>query len=143
MKTACSVAHYSGLLLFNRHRSSISIRQTRRINFQFVKISRIPIRQSFANCKQIKCAATGGNGHRELMSKDRFDSSEPFWSLRSLAVFLREQPIQLKYIEWPTFQSTVKTASLTLVLVAFLIVALSSIDSALCYTSALLVRKTA
>ncbi|XP_038972356.1 uncharacterized protein LOC103721716 [Phoenix dactylifera] len=152
MKTARSVAHYSGLLPFNRHRPSISIRQSSRTNFQFVKISGIPIRQSSASCRQIKCAATGGNGHRELMSKDVFDSSEPFWlsmikdvswSLRSLAVFFVEQPIQLKYIEWPTFQGTVKTASLTLILVAFLIVSLSSIDSALCYISALLLRKTA
>ncbi|WOL20149.1 hypothetical protein Cni_G28951 [Canna indica] len=64
-------------------------------------------------------------------------------SLRSVAVFLAEQPSQLKYIEWPTFQSTLKTATLTLVLVALLIVALSSIDSCLYYVLALLLRKTA
>lgn len=151
MKTVGSVAHYSGLLLFDSRRPSISIRQSSRTNFRFVKISGMPIRQSAASSTQIKCAAAGGNGHRQLMSKDGFDS-EPFWlsmikdvawSLRSLAAFLGEQPMQLKYIEWPTFQSTVKTALLTLVLVAFLIVALSSVDSALSYISALLLRKTA
>ncbi|XWS67704.1 hypothetical protein CRYUN_Cryun04dG0028800 [Craigia yunnanensis] len=47
----------------------------------------------------------------------------------SLFAFLVEQPSQLKYIEWPSFQSTLKTAILTLVLVAGLIVALSSVDS--------------
>ncbi|KAK4846697.1 hypothetical protein QYF36_020971 [Acer negundo] len=42
--------------------------------------------------------------------------------------FLVEQPSQLKYLEWPSFQSTLKTATLTLVLVALLIVALSSLS---------------
>lgn len=28
-------------------------------------------------------------------------------SLKSVAVFLAEQPSQIKYIEWPTFQNTV------------------------------------
>ncbi|XP_022748501.1 uncharacterized protein LOC111298087 isoform X2 [Durio zibethinus] len=67
---------------------------------------------------------------------------ETIWGLRSLFAFLVEQPSQLKYIEWPSFQSTLKTAILTLVLVAVLIVALSSVDSVLCYVLALLLRKT-
>ncbi|KAK4483561.1 hypothetical protein RD792_010760 [Penstemon davidsonii] len=76
--------------------------------------------------------------------------TEPFWlsmtretmrTLRSLLLFLMEQPSQLKYIEWPSFQSTLKTATLTLGLVALLIVALSSVDSALSYLLALLLRK--
>ncbi|XP_050262602.1 uncharacterized protein LOC126707056 isoform X2 [Quercus robur] len=62
--------------------------------------------------------------------------------LKSLFVFLAEQPSQLKYIEWPGFQSTLKTATLTLALVAVLIVALSTVDSALCYMLALILRRT-
>ncbi|KAG2706081.1 hypothetical protein I3760_05G087400 [Carya illinoinensis] len=78
-------------------------------------------------------------------------SEEPFWvslikdavwGLKSLLVFLAEQPSQLKYIEWPDLQSTLKTAILTLVLVAVLIVAVSSVDSALSYMSTLILRKT-
>ncbi|XP_011658604.1 uncharacterized protein LOC101211352 isoform X3 [Cucumis sativus] len=34
---------------------------------------------------------------------------ETFWGLRSLLIFLVEQPSQLKYIEWPSFQSTVRS----------------------------------
>ncbi|KAG5558562.1 hypothetical protein RHGRI_008490 [Rhododendron griersonianum] len=64
------------------------------------------------------------------------------WALKSLFIFLLEQPSQLKYIEWPSFQSTLKTASLTLILMALLIVALASVDSALCYLLALFLRKS-
>ncbi|XP_042007009.1 uncharacterized protein LOC121755711 isoform X2 [Salvia splendens] len=65
------------------------------------------------------------------------------WATRSLFQFLAEQPSQLRYIEWPSFQSTVKTAMLTLVLVALLIVALSTVDSALSYLLALFLRRKA
>ncbi|GFP95603.1 hypothetical protein PHJA_001704600 [Phtheirospermum japonicum] len=68
---------------------------------------------------------------------------ESIWAVRSLFAFLVEQPSQLKYIEWPSFQSTLKTATLTLVLVAVLIVALSSVDSALSFLLALLSRRKA
>ncbi|XP_047307001.1 uncharacterized protein LOC124910410 [Impatiens glandulifera] len=68
---------------------------------------------------------------------------DSFRSLKSLYIFLLEQPSQLKFIEWPSFQSTVRTAVLTLVLVAMFIVALSSIDSALWYILALVLRKAA
>ncbi|XP_039045114.1 uncharacterized protein LOC120184807 isoform X1 [Hibiscus syriacus] len=67
---------------------------------------------------------------------------ETIWGIRSLSVFLIKQPSQLKYIEWPSFVSTLKTAILTLVLVAGLIVALASVDSLLCYILALLLRRT-
>ncbi|XP_044489333.1 uncharacterized protein LOC123213806 [Mangifera indica] len=67
---------------------------------------------------------------------------EAIWALRSLFVFLAEQPSQLKYIEWPGFQHTLKTATLTLVLVGVLIVALSSTDSFLSYLLGLLLRRT-
>ncbi|KAM7479472.1 hypothetical protein LguiA_027685 [Lonicera macranthoides] len=66
---------------------------------------------------------------------------EALWTLKSLAAFLREQPSQLKYIEWPSFQSTLKTATLTLVLVALLIVALASVDAALCYLLTIILRR--
>ncbi|KAL4375202.1 hypothetical protein S245_017883 [Arachis hypogaea] len=88
------------------------------------------------------------NGHH-LRSDDGL-AQEPFlltliketlWGLKSLFVFLVEQPSQLKYIEWPSFSSTLRTATLTLVLVALLIVALSTVDSALCYVLALFLRK--
>lgn len=52
---------------------------------------------------------------------------------KSALLFLWEQPGQLKYIEWPSFQSTLKTATLTLLLVMLLIIFLSSVDSALSY----------
>ncbi|KAI3445145.1 hypothetical protein Pfo_001810 [Paulownia fortunei] len=68
---------------------------------------------------------------------------ETIWATRSLLLFLVEQPSQLRYLEWPSFQSTLKTATLTLVLVALLIVALSSVDSALSYLLALLLRRKA
>ncbi|TQD75260.1 hypothetical protein C1H46_039223 [Malus baccata] len=96
------------------------------------------------------CAASVGRDHRQLRIDD--DSpQEPYflslvkeavWGLRSLFVFLVEQPSQLKYIEWPGFHSTLKTATFTLVLVALLIVALSSTDSALSYLLALILRRT-
>ncbi|GFQ03976.1 hypothetical protein PHJA_002541500 [Phtheirospermum japonicum] len=78
--------------------------------------------------------------------------TEPFWlslvresicAVRSLFAFLVEQPSQLKYIKWPSFQSTLKTATLILVLVTVLIVALSSVDSALSFLLALLSRRKA
>nr|GMD03676.1 transmembrane protein [Ipomoea batatas]GMD07924.1 transmembrane protein [Ipomoea batatas]GMD09495.1 transmembrane protein [Ipomoea batatas] len=56
---------------------------------------------------------------------------------------MAEQPSQLKYIEWPSIQSTLKTASLALVLVVLFIIALSSVDSALCFLLALLSRRAA
>ncbi|XP_057500966.1 uncharacterized protein LOC130784997 [Actinidia eriantha] len=95
-------------------------------------------------------ATSAGRNLRELSYGDEFRDEplwfttikKPFWSLKSLFVFLLEQPSQLKYIEWPSFQSTLKTASLTLLLVALFMVALASVDSALTYMLALLLRKT-
>ncbi|CDP14540.1 unnamed protein product [Coffea canephora] len=92
-----------------------------------------------------------GRNHQLPSIDDDFDQ-EPFWSnvlkksfwaLKSLSRFLVEQPSQLKYIEWPSFQSTLKTATLTLLLVGLLIIALSSVDSALYYILALLSRRRA
>ncbi|KAG8391115.1 hypothetical protein BUALT_Bualt01G0154400 [Buddleja alternifolia] len=91
-------------------------------------------------------------GRKYHLSYNDDSHAEPFWlnlmrdtiwSVRNLLQFLLEQPGQLKYIEWPSFQSTLKTATLTLVLVAVLIVALSSVDSALSYLLALYLRRKA
>ncbi|XP_038998065.1 uncharacterized protein LOC120123191 [Hibiscus syriacus] len=99
-------------------------------------------------CTSRHVVSIRSNRHR--LSFDNELPEEPFllsliretiWGLRSLSVFLVEQPSQLKYIEWPSFVSTLKTAILTLVLVAGLIVALASVDS-LCYILALLLRRT-
>lgn len=93
---------------------------------------------------------SAGRNQHQLSFDDGF-SEEPFllslikeaiWGLKSLFVFLVEQPSQLKYIEWPGFQSTLKTATLTLVIVAVLIVALSSVDSVLSYMLAMILRRT-
>ncbi|KAH7679851.1 Protein translocase complex SecE/Sec61-gamma subunit protein [Dioscorea alata] len=101
--------------------------------------------------KHLRYAANGGNGYRNLTTKDQFND-EPFWlslmrdviwSVRYLVDFLVEQPSQLKYIEWPQFQTTLKTAALTLVLVAILIVALATIDSGLCYILAFFLSRPA
>ncbi|KAF8378839.1 hypothetical protein HHK36_030188 [Tetracentron sinense] len=63
-----------------------------------------------------KCTAFSGSNRRELRLNDEF-RPEPFWlssikeaiwALRSLFVFLVEQPGQLRFIEWPSFQSTDK-----------------------------------
>lgn len=100
--------------------------------------------------RHINSATARGNRYQGFSSNDEFD--KPFWlkfinditlSLRSLALFLVEQPSQLKYIEWPTIKSTAKTATLTLVLVALLMVSLATVDSLLCYILVLLSRKSA
>ncbi|CAO2813716.1 unnamed protein product [Amaranthus hypochondriacus] len=119
-------------------------------NFVPKKISQVkidsfglePIRSRFSMSK-------GGNYGIKI--DDECDE-DPFWlcllkdtirGLKSLLAFLVEQPGQLKYIEWPSFQDTLRTATLTLILVAALIVALSSIDSALSYVLVLILRKPA
>lgn len=114
------------------------------------KIPRESIQYSLVGRIGTRCVTSVGRNHPEL----RFDDDihkESYWSslskealraLRALFEFLVEQPSQLKYIEWPSFQSTLKTATLTLILVALLIVALSSVDSCLSFLLALLLRKT-
>ncbi|XP_028113625.1 uncharacterized protein LOC114311677 isoform X3 [Camellia sinensis] len=77
-------------------------------------------------------ATSPGGNHHELSSGNDFLEEpfwltlikEAFWALKSLFVFLLEQPSQLKYIEWPSFH-----------------IALASVDSALSYLLALLLRK--
>lgn len=102
-------------------------------------------------CRHVNCATSSGNRYQWFPPEDEFDR-KPFWltlvddiirSLRSLALFLVEQPSQLKYIEWPSIENTAKTAALTLVLVAVLIVSLASVDSFLFYVLARLSRRSA
>ncbi|XP_076894950.1 uncharacterized protein LOC143547398 [Bidens hawaiensis] len=97
-----------------------------------------------------KYAVSAGSRIHDLSLHNNNNGNEPFWlppakgfirGLKSVLSFLAEQPSQLKYIEWPGFQNTVKTAVLTLVLVAILIVVLSSVDSGLWYLLTAILRK--
>nr|XP_043624610.1 uncharacterized protein LOC122596145 isoform X1 [Erigeron canadensis] len=54
-------------------------------------------------------------GSRNYEPSSHYDGNRPFWlapsqefmrALKSVFVFLAEQPSQLKYIEWPGFQNT-------------------------------------
>lgn len=74
---------------------------------------------------------------KEEELKDHFNE-DPIWlwvfkswlsGIKAMMRFLWEQPGQLKQIEWPSVKSTVKMALLTLVVVMFLMVFLSSVDS--------------
>ncbi|KAJ7566924.1 hypothetical protein O6H91_02G124300 [Diphasiastrum complanatum] len=49
--------------------------------------------------------------------------------LKEMAMFLKEQPEQIKYIEWPSFKVTVKLAILTLGIVILLTIFLTTVDS--------------
>ncbi|GMH17848.1 hypothetical protein Nepgr_019689 [Nepenthes gracilis] len=93
----------------------------------------------FVKSLRSNLATFASRNYNELKFDDEYEA-DPFWvnlfkefirAFKTLFVFLAEQPSQLKYIEWPSFQSTLKTATLTLVLVALLIVTLSSVDAAL------------
>ncbi|KAJ3705919.1 hypothetical protein LUZ61_009624 [Rhynchospora tenuis] len=151
MYTACSTPQCSGLFLFRRFQPLLPIQRVSKAKIPLIKVSGPIIRQALPLPCLKACAATGRDGIQNVYSDNGFDH-EPFWlslikdigrSLRALFQFLAEQPSQLKYIEWPSFQSTLKTATLTLVIVVFLIVALCSVDSALCCILALLSRKSA
>lgn len=106
----------------------------------------------FAPASARKCAAVSDHGRQRATGTEyQIDDDEPLWlavfrdlavGLKGLVAFLAEQPRQLKHLEWPGLQNTLKTATLTLVLVALFIVALSTIDAALCYVLALLLRKS-
>ncbi|KMZ57657.1 hypothetical protein ZOSMA_83G00330 [Zostera marina] len=146
--TSAAECAWLGLLItHNKLPFCLRKRQPNRINVGFSRVlkfntlNRSPNHEIFSSAKE-----------REDFNDNE---PEPFWhswmypvkdvvrELWSLVVFLMEQPSQLKYIEWPTFRSTLKTAILTLVLVAALIVVLSTIDSFLIYTLALLLRRPA
>ncbi|XP_004489324.1 uncharacterized protein [Cicer arietinum] len=109
-------------------------------------ICRAKIKQKYSN----HIATTSSrNDHYHISYDDSPDEpflltfiKESLWGLKSLSVFLIEQPSQLKYIEWPSFSNTLRTATLTLIIVALLLIALSSVDSALSYLLALALRKS-
>ncbi|TYI37843.1 hypothetical protein ES332_A03G243100v1 [Gossypium tomentosum] len=148
-------ANCSGLLYPSYHKLSVQLNRYQRTRFDCYNPNQ-PFYGTLCRGSSLRKPRTsrhvvsvGSNRHQ--LSFDDELPEEPFWlslvretiwGLRSLFVFLVEQPSQLKYIEWPSFVSTLKTAILTLVLVAGLIVALSSVDSILCYILALLLRKT-
>ncbi|CAM6103532.1 unnamed protein product [Calypogeia fissa] len=61
-------------------------------------------------------------------------------TLTDFLQFLWEQPGQLKDIEWPSFQSTIRMAVLTVIVVAFLIIFLATIDSTFSYVLSSILR---
>ncbi|KAK4352986.1 hypothetical protein RND71_028504 [Anisodus tanguticus] len=96
----------------------------------------------------VKCASFVERNYQSSVNDDEDPflinaTKQAIWGAKSILLFLAEQPSQLKYIEWPGFQSTLKTATLALVLVGLFIIALSSVDSALSYMLALFLRRTA
>lgn len=95
----------------------------------------------------VKCASFVERNYQSSVDDDEDPflinaTKQAIWAAKSILQFLAEQPSQLKYIEWPGFQSTLKTATLALVLVAVFIIALSSVDFALSYMLALFLRRT-
>uniref|UniRef100_A0A0A9AGI3 Uncharacterized protein n=1 Tax=Arundo donax TaxID=35708 RepID=A0A0A9AGI3_ARUDO len=124
----------------------------RRPSLLKVAKSQIGVRR-FVPASLRKCAAASNHVRQELRASEYpFDDDEPLWlavvkdlavDLKGLVAFLAEQPRQLKYLEWPGFQNTLKTATLTLVLVVLFIIVLSTVDAALCYMLAWLLRKSA
>ncbi|KAI3889198.1 hypothetical protein MKX03_024652 [Papaver bracteatum] len=154
------IANTSGLLSYSNPKLPIRL-QTQRFKIsEFDGFKRVPIpshqvsglrvlNSPVLRRNQMKCAVSSGANHQGFQDEFRSDPywltmiKEAIWGARSLFFFLIEQPGQLRYIEWPSFQNTLKTATLTLVLVALLILALASIDSVLCFLLALLLRKTA
>ncbi|MED6160047.1 hypothetical protein PIB30_047787 [Stylosanthes scabra] len=90
-------------------------------------ICRMKIKPRFADPIYTKFVMHAASNDQHL----RFDDDlvrEPFlltliketlWGLKSLFVFLVEQPSQLKYIEWPGFGNTVGTWELRALLSSF------------------------
>ncbi|CAI8594437.1 unnamed protein product [Vicia faba] len=113
-------------------------------------ICKANMKQKSSNNFSTKFVTSASRNDQQYMSYDDSPEEpvlltlikESLWGLKSLFVFLIEQPSQLKYIEWPSFSNTLRTATLTLVIVAFLLVALSSVDSALSYLLNLALRKS-
>ncbi|KAL9417503.1 hypothetical protein AB3S75_040476 [Citrus x aurantiifolia] len=151
------LANCPGLIHSSQHKK-LPIEAGRCNRIRFIDYSAIqPVerilggfRYPLANHLGNNCVNSVGRDYNQLTYNDDIPE-EPFWlslvkdiiwALKSLFLFLVGQPSQLKHIEWPGFQSTLKTATLTLVLVALLIVALSSVDSALSFILALLLRRT-
>ncbi|KAK8481709.1 hypothetical protein V6N13_018378 [Hibiscus sabdariffa] len=148
MMVASRLPEYSsGLLHPSFHKLSFQINRCQRTRFACYKPKQ-PVSEKICRGSSLRKPCTSRHvvsvGSNELSEEPFWPSliRETIWGVRSLSLFLVEQPSQLKYIEWPSFVSTLKTAILTLVLVAALIVALASVDSILCYVLALLLRRT-
>ncbi|OMO92699.1 Protein translocase complex, SecE/Sec61-gamma subunit [Corchorus olitorius] len=149
-------ANCSGLVRPSSHKQSLQLQRYQRTRLNYWKpnplaFEKISGRNFLRNPSTSSHVVSVGSNRQHQLNYDDELPEVPFWlilirdtiwSIRSLFAFLIEQPSQLKYIEWPSFQSTLKTATLTLVIVAVLIVALSSVDSVLCYILAMLLRKT-
>ncbi|KAI4367238.1 hypothetical protein MLD38_023000 [Melastoma candidum] len=117
--------------------------------FSYTRVPCLSIRCSVDRNGRGKYAVSAMRNYAESNSGNSL-SPESFWhslyddvirSLKSLIIFLWEQPGQLKHIEWPSFQSTLKTATLTLVLMAVFIVALSAVDAVLRFLLGFALRK--
>ncbi|XP_040365054.1 uncharacterized protein LOC112173978 isoform X2 [Rosa chinensis] len=89
----------NGTKITNHNAVSVTCRRTRRAGIRCLAVRRVGTTY----------AASVGKDHHQL-SVDDGVPQEPFllslfketvWSLRSLFIFLLEQPSQLKYIEWP------------------------------------------
>ncbi|XP_021724605.1 uncharacterized protein LOC110691933 [Chenopodium quinoa] len=139
-------------MLSFRYRLSTEVNSRDLIACNFVPKWNLRSEINYSNKRQIRPRFSMSRGGSYGLKFDDESDEDPFWvhfsketirGLKSLLAFLAQQPEQLKYIEWPSFQDTLRTATLTLVLVAALVVALSSIDAALSYVLALLLRKPA
>jgi len=73
--------------------------------------------------RRLHCVKASGTNDQSI--KDIFLKSP----IKGVFQFLWEQPGQIKEIEWPSLEITVKTALLTLVVVILLMVFLSAVDS--------------
>uniref|UniRef100_A0A7C9CZ12 Uncharacterized protein n=1 Tax=Opuntia streptacantha TaxID=393608 RepID=A0A7C9CZ12_OPUST len=145
--------HYNGdpMLPF-RHRSSAGANTAELVMCKFVPKWIPRSRTRAPSLERVQPSFAMSRGGYDGLGFDDEHHEELSWSqlvedtiraLKSLLAFLAEQPGQLKYIEWPGFQHTLRTAMLTLVLVAMLIVALSAVDSALAFMLAFILRKAA
>lgn len=131
--------------------SYLLTRQTAKTGLRFSKVHEITRLQFISSQRQIAKFSNMSPGNQYHYTRFRTKTNlDPFWltfikdtlwGCRSLVLFLFEQPSQLKYIEWPSFPSTLKIATLTIVIVAVLLVLLSSTDAALSFVLALMLKK--
>ncbi|XP_074285884.1 uncharacterized protein LOC141611277 [Silene latifolia] len=142
----------SSVLVYNNVKPVIAANTKELINCNFMPKWTPRVKMQSFRVKRVRPGFAMSRGGNYGLKFDDEYQEDPYWlhlckeSVRVwkvLFTFLIQQPGQLKYIEWPSFKDTLRTASLTLVLVAVLIVALSSIDSALSFILALLLRKPA
>ncbi|XP_061369768.1 uncharacterized protein LOC133312562 isoform X2 [Gastrolobium bilobum] len=111
-------ANYSGFLHhgtpFLPPKFPVRVNYHREVSLTLQMICRMKIKQKYANhtCSKFVRSAARNDHH---LSFDDDLHQEPFLltlikdalrGLKSLFVFLVEQPSQLKYIEWPSFSNT-------------------------------------